>query len=529
MLKKSNALKSGILPSVFLVLTVISAILFRASRSNWVFINLTLGIESFTVILLTLMILTAVLLGILSALNLYGVKLNDKPFCETKTYKALLGAGVLLTVIFTVFSLIYSCGLFFGENREVFSLNLQKTIKEGALLIFIPFFAVFFPILGKKAKKVTAVAFFAFTILFGVNILFPLSGYDITSEPLVIDNGKEYSIVFSTSDRGTAYVEYSYNGKEYKVVDGIGGRMRSESKIHNISVPYEHLRNNSYKIGSTRVTEEFSYGSRLGKSVVSEEYKFIYNDSDNQTFLVISDWHTFLDRAYKAIDHLGNDYDAVILLGDATPGVDFEQQVISNIVQFGGKVSGGTKPVIYVRGNHETRGSYADELPTALGLEQLYYIADFGPYSFVVLDSGEDKDDSHPEYGGMNDYNTYRADMIEWLKEVEVKNEKVIALSHSWEISDVEEELSEAGWAELDRLGTRLIMSGHTHQCRFIGDNEGKEKETFSKYPDIIGYMDGGKSGDNYVASMLTLTSEGFTLKAADMNGEKVIEESFVW
>lgn len=529
MFKKCKALKSNALPAIFLVSVIISAVFFRASRSNWVFFDLALGIESLTVILLGLMILTAVLLGTILALKLYGIKSGEKLFSETRAYKILLWVGISLSALFTIFSLIYSGGLFFGESNEIFMLNLRKSLSEGALLIVIPFFVIFFPKYSKRAKRIISAVVIIFTVFFGINILFPLSAYNITSEPLVIDNGKEYSVVFSTSDCGTGYIEYTYNGKEYKAVDSNGGRLKTESRIHSVSVPYEHLKNNSYRIGSTRITEDFSYGSRAGKTVVSDEYKFIFNDSENQTLLVISDWHTYLDRAYKAIENLKSDFDAVILLGDATPGVDFEQQVVSNIVEFGGEVSGGTKPVLYVRGNHETRGSYADELPAALGLEQLYYTAELGPYSFVILDSGEDKDDSHPEYGGLTDYNTYRADMIDWLKTVEVKNEKVIALSHAWEISTVEEELSLAGWAELDRLGARLMMSGHTHQCRLLGDKEGKETEIFTKYPDIIGYVDGGKTDDNYVASMLILNSEGFTLNAVDMNGEKILEESFKW
>ena len=72
---------------------------------------------------------------------------------------------------------------------------------------------------------------------------------------MVIDNGKEYSIVFSTSDQGTAWAEYTYNGKDYKVYDHTGGRKKGDSNIHSISVPYDHLRNNSYKVGSTRVIE----------------------------------------------------------------------------------------------------------------------------------------------------------------------------------------------------------------------------------------------------------------------------------
>jgi hypothetical protein len=260
------------------------------------------------------------------------------------------------------------------------------------------------------------------TALFGINSFSPLSTYKITSTPMVIDNGTDYSVVFSTNDKGTAWVEYTYNGKDFKVFDQTGGRISSERRIHSISIPYEHLRNNIYKVGSTRIIEDFSYGSRTGKTVCSDEFILTYNDKDNQTWLVISDWHTMLDKANAAIENLESEYDAVILLGDSTPGVDFEEQVITNTVQFGGKVSGGTKPVLYVRGNHETRGSYADDLPVALGLEQFYYTADIGPYSFVVLDSGEDKDDSHPEYGGMTDYNTYRSDMIEWLKNVNTEN-----------------------------------------------------------------------------------------------------------
>ena len=128
-----------------------------------------------------------------------------------------------------------------------------------------------------------------------------------------------------------------------------------------------------------------------------------------------------LKTAYAAIEYVG-DYDAVILMGDATPGVDYEEEVVKNIVEFAGKLSEGSMPVLYTRGNHETRGEYANKLADALGLDKFYYTADMGNYSFIVLDSGEDKDDSHAEYGGMTDYNTYRADMIEWLKGVNVNN-----------------------------------------------------------------------------------------------------------
>ena len=524
MTRKKKLLDSAAALSVLLALTVIGAILFRASRSNWVFIGTTVGFNAFPVTILGLMAICAVILGILLKL-----KLDSKGFCLTKAYRIIFSVTAVISTVLFIFGLIYSIGLAISESGEVFNLHLKQTLKEGALLLAVPFFTLFYPRLSCKAKKIIAALSIAFVLFFGINAYYPLNAYRITSEPLVIDNGKEYSIVFSTNDYGTAWAEYTYEGKDYKIFDNTGGRLNSDSKIHSISVPYEHLRNNSYKLGSTRVIEEFSYGSRRGKTVTTNKYTFICNTSENQTWLVISDWHTMLDKAYDAIDNLKSDYNGVILLGDASPGVDFEDQVITNTVQFGGQVSKGAMPVLYVRGNHETRGSYAKDLPTSLGIEQFYYTSDIGHYSFVVLDSGEDKDDSHIEYGGMNDYNTYRADMIEWLKDVKPKNKKVIALSHSWKLSDVEQELSQAGWSELDRLGTKLLLSGHEHQCRFLGEREGYEAEVKAKYPDIIGYVDGGKRSDGYIASLLTLNENGFEIKATDNSGNEIINESFTW
>ena len=524
-MKKYNSNRLTRLTAVFFVLTAISAILFRSCRTNWVFIGTTVGFDGFAVLLLALMVSNAVLLGILLIQHLYTEdKIHNRKACQIISYLSFVFSGV-----FFVFATIYSIGLFIGENNEVFSLNLMKTLKEGSYMILIPFVTIMLPKFPCKAKKITISAIILITILSGINAFYPLSPYKITSVPMIIDNGKEYSVVFSTNDYGTAFVEYTYNGKKYKTYDSTGGRLNSESKIHRVSIPYEHLRNNVYTVGSTRVIEEFSYGSRTGKTITSSEYKFTYNDSENQTWLVISDWHTFLDRAKISINNLRSNYDAVIMLGDASPGIDYEEQVITNIIKFGGEVSNGTKPVVYVRGNHETRGSYANNLSTVLGLEQFYYTTNIGPYSFVVLDSGEDKDDSHIEYGGMNDYNSYRADMIEWLKTVEAKNDKVIALCHAWEINSVEEKLSAAGWKELDRLNTSLMISGHEHKCRFVGDKNDKEKEFKKKYSDIITYIDGGKMEDNYVASLLTLNENGFKINAVDMYGEELVNKQFEW
>ena len=510
-------------PCILLILQVIAPILFASGRSNWVFFDITVGIEHFTFMLLWLMIINCFALTALAALSLYARKLSGK-----KWFKVLLGISGFISALSFTYGFIYSAALLLDESSQVCQLYLKQSLIPAFFLITVPFMAIFWFKLPCIVKRVTSAAAVTITLLIGLTYLVPVTPYKITSEPMVIDSGKDYSVVFSTNDEGTGYIEYTYEGKVYKRYDAIGGKKRTDSMIHSVSVPYEHLKNNTYKVGSVRVIESYSYGSRLGKEAVSGDYTLKVNDSENQQWLVISDWHTMLDTAYAAIDYMG-EYDSVILLGDATPGVDFEQQVVRNIVQFGGEVSKGTKPVLYVRGNHETRGDYASELNSALGLDEFYYTADIGDYSFVILDSGEDKDDSHPEYGGTTDYNTYRADMIDWLSGITPTNDKVISLCHAWSISEVEQELSDKGWQELSRIGTRLMISGHYHQCRTLGSGDEREAEIFSKYPDIAGYLDGGKSGKSFIATKMTLSPAGIDMLSINNLGETILEASYEW
>ncbi len=507
-------------PLVTLLFAIISCIMVYTFRFVWVFVNIEVKIESFMMIVLCVMMLNAFAAGILSVVKLYGINF--------KGYKVSLGITLVLTVLSTIIGIVYAVIAGSRESSGAAFEYFKDSLLKISLFVFVPLIAIIFPSLSQIAKKIAITITLVCVLAFGFISLFPISSYEITSAPAVIDNGEEYSVVFATTDKGTGFVTYTFEGKEYKLYDSTGGRMNSDSKIHSIAVPYEHLKNNTYKVGSVRIIEGYSYGSHSGKQVISEEYTFNVNESKSQTYLTISDWHTNLDGVYGALSYIG-DYDGVILMGDASPGLDFEGEAVSNIVELAGTVSGGTMPIIYARGNHETRGDYASELLDALGLNEFYYQTEIGDISFVVLDSGEDKDDSHSEYGGLNNYNDYRAKQVEWLKTVETESEKVVVLSHSWQISDVEPKLSETAWNELDRLGATLVISGHSHQCRFVGDDNEHEKEVMEKHPEIKAYMDGGNSGEDYIASKLTISESEILIEAYTDSGEKVFDEKVNW
>ncbi len=510
------------LPVALMFSASLSAIMLYVFRFVWVFVNIAVKAEAFMLAVQWVMIANAITLGVLSAIRLYEIKGKNGLIYKKKGYSILLGVLFGVTVLSLIIAVVFLIITALRESAGVSFEYLKALFPKASVFVLVPALALVLPKLSGKAKKAVICACIAAAFIAAVASVFPLMTYEITSDPVVIDNGKEYSVVFATTDYGTGYVTYSFEGRDYKLFDETAGRL-NRAKLHSVCVPYEHLKNNEYAIGSTRVIEEYSYGSRLGKEVVSKDYMFAVNESEKQTYLAVSDWHTNLEGLYAAAENAGA-YDAVILLGDATPGIDFENEAVRNIVEAGGYLSGGEMPVIFARGNHETRGAFAAELPDALGMEQMYFTAKFGDVAFVVLDSGEDKDDSHPEYGGMNNYAAYRQAQLEWLKGINVQAQRLIVLSHSWKISDVETEISDAAWQELDRLGADLVVSGHSHNCRFVGDADEREREIAQRYPDIKAYMDGGNAGEQYVASKLTITDESILIQAYSDKGEKVFD-----
>ena len=135
-------------------------------------------------------------------------------------------------------------------------------------------------------------------------------------------------------------------------------------------------------------------------------------------------------------------------------------------------------PLVYVRGNYETRGpgfsEYLNLFPTPTNTP--YFTFRQGPVAFVVLDSGEDKPDSDIEYGGTAAYDAYREQMAEWLKEA-VKSEEFrsapvkIALLHipfdkgvGWYGNN---ELKRLLLPTLNEAGIDVMLCGHTHRYSY--------------------------------------------------------------
>ena len=489
------------------LIAVIAPWIFYSCRTGHVFVDIVV-FDGFCMTLFWLMIVNAAV-----AVALAATRLRDKvsPDCGGKKGKISFVAAIIVFVLTAVFSLAWiACLAVMGEeSAPVAGRMLAESAPYALLATGVIFFALFFPVVRNgKARTIVIAAVAAAGIIGIAASVFPFAKYELISDPAVIDTGEGYSVVFAATDSGTGYVEYTYGGETYKIYDENGGR-KVNARIHSVFVPYEHLNGNEYKVGSTRVIDELSYGGRTGKTVESATYAFRPITSENPKFLCVSDWHTRLKEAYKAAEHV-TDYDGVILLGDAAPGLQYEEEAAEYIVGFGGKLSKGSMPIIYARGNHETRGKYASELGDALGIEEYYADIKVAGYRFIVLDSAEDKEDGHAEYGNMADYAAYRAKMVKWLEGLTSEpTEKIVVICHDYEICR-EKDLSERALGKLASLGAKVILCGHYHEVEF------------GQIGGIPYYIDGGNTNGGFIVSSIEFYGEEIIMTAVGKNGEIV-------
>ena len=513
MKKVANLLKTVLLsrlsPVFFALFSAIGVILNYSYRVGYIFVDGAL-FSNFSMMLFVFAVAATVILTFIGSFSMKNSKICNK--------KAII-AFQIIAEIFTIIIGIYNIVNIIVGKRESFAaaLGLFKQSFPFWLACLCVASALFvIPYLKSKSVKKALCAITAAIMLFSIYAsIFQVVPFEFESSPAVFDNGNGYSVVFATSDKSVAYVEYDYNGRHIKKFDEDNGRKIGDRKVHSIQVPYKELSNNSYNVGATRVIDELSYGGRLGKTIKSENIKFNDNFGDDVNLLTISDWHTHNKLAKQTIKYLGN-YNAVALLGDSAPGIMFEDDVANYLVSFAGDLTEGKIPVIFVRGNHETRGEMASHLSSLLKMDKFYYKTSLGNYDFIVLDSSEDKDDSHPEYGSMDVYGENRKKMVKWLDSLENSNKKTIAMSHAKEIC-MEEDLSKNAYDKLESLNTSFLACGHEHISEFTDS---------SPFPILI---DGGIDADGsgtYVASMLKLTPQNITVISVDSNNKTLVNET---
>lgn len=236
-----------------------------------------------------------------------------------------------------------------------------------------------------------------------------------------------------------------------------------------------------YRAVSKRI-EKFTAGKiTYGETESSAVYSFTtpVAQAAQVQFSVFNDVH---DRP-ESFAHLmqykqegKNDF--VLLNGDIFSSLkDGENQVVDHLIAPLCDLFATHTPFVFARGNHEARGEYARQLPDYLNgrAHKFYYSFQAGPVYAIVLDSGEDKEDENPVYGGIIGFDAYRLEQKQWLqaeiqkKEFRKARYKVV-FSHIPPYYTPNKDahgttFCRENWVPLlNKAGIDLMISGHTHK-----------------------------------------------------------------
>lgn len=350
----------------------------------------------------------------------------------------------------------------------------------------------------------------------------------ITGPYLQTNFGNSISILWITSKDSSSWVEYgespdqldkkAYGKSEFGFKPA--GRLNCV-KINQLKpgVTYH------YKIGSKEIKDFQPYKLTYGDTIYGATESFLNSDiaKDEVSFVMLNDIH---DRP-KSIAHLldldkGNSRDFIFFNGDVFDYQSDEQQIITNMLQPCVDSFAKKTPFVYVRGNHETRGKFARDFPayfdhvgnTAFTL---------GPVRFVILDTGEDKEDAHPVYAGIVDFDEYREGQAAWLEEEinrkEFKNAafRVVMMHIPPRYSGDAHgpvHCTELFEPIMNRGKVDLVLSGHTH--KYMVHQPDKK---LNNYPIIIG---GGPKDGFRTLTKVNATKKKLQVSMIDDSGKEV-------
>ncbi len=361
--------------------------------------------------------------------------------------------------------------------------------------------------------------------------------------PTVYAVGEKYVIMVPVKEPCVMWVRVG--GEEY--FDDSNGIFRSARLTHKMEVPTEELDcEKAYTVCWRRMIERKPYFSDAGEI---EEYTSIFRPIDPNAERIniyhIADAHNRVEgpvNAGKYFEHTGERLDLLILNGDI-PNHSGDIVYFEAIHRIASGITGGELPVVFSRGNHDTRGVcaelIADYTPTDNGVS--YFTFRLGSLWGIVLDCAEDKPDGNAEYGHTICCEAFRKRQTRWLEALcraenaEYKAEGIkyrIAVTHNPFTERREppfniEEDTFAHWASLlgEYIKPQLMLCGHVHKCYVT--YPGGEKDAFGQPCPIIAASRISKNDPSFfVGGAVTLDGDRANVRFTDNEGSIIGEEN---
>ena len=354
--------------------------------------------------------------------------------------------------------------------------------------------------------------------------------------PAVYAVGKEYQIFIVVKSETLMWLDVA--GEEY--FDDSNGILRSGSDTHKIVVPMEELdRAESYTIKFRRVLERIPYFSKTG-AVESFTIPFRSVPEDNIHVYHLADTHNKVDLPVRTGSFFGDKLDLLILNGDI-PDHSGEIKNFMTIHEIAGKMTNGEIPTVYSRGNHDLRGNHAEDLatytPNRYG--HSFYTFRVGSLWGILVDCGEDKEDSHEAYGNTICCHAFRKRETKYIEEVirnaakEYEEEGVkykVVISHvpfsrvQIPPFNIEQECYRK-WCSLlkEHVKPHVMLSGHLHRS-FLSRCGSEHDHLGQPCPLVVGSRWDGNKPQEFAGAALTFSGKEINVKFTDQN-HSVYEE----
>lgn len=348
--------------------------------------------------------------------------------------------------------------------------------------------------------------------------------------PVVYAVGRDYQIMVPVTCETLMWVQVG----DRCYYDDSNGILRSGTSTHRMTVPMEELDEaGRYTVCFRRMIKRKPYRSETGEI---ERYESSFRPVPARRPLHIyhiSDSHNRVEGPVAAGKYFGDELDLLILNGDI-PNHSGEIAFLATIHEIASKITGGEIPVIFSRGNHDTRGVYAeniaDHTPTRGGVS--YFSFRVGSLWGLVLDCGEDKPDDHVEYGHTICCEDFRRRETEYIRSVirhakeEYEADGVvnrIVISHNPFAQDYAppfniENDTYTEWMRLlrEHIKPQLTLHGHVHECH-ISLPGSKYDQRGQSCPAICGSR---PEDDRFIGCALTLDETGCRVVFNDSNGK---------
>ncbi len=325
------------------------------------------------------------------------------------------------------------------------------------------------------------------------------------SSPVILQNPTETSVtaVWTVSSFATGWIEYGTapDKLDRKSCGAVYGLKPYSDRVIRIAI--DGLKPNTeyfYRAAVSAVDFRGAYNIQPSPDV---EYGKVLSfktpgpDAKTASFAVVNDTHQVQEvmaKEFAKIRELKPDY--TFWNGDSVNSVEGHDMLLRSVLFPANCEIANDHPLLFSRGNHDTRGRWARYYPEYLtpwkqddpefdGLGYSFVVR-HGDLAMIGLDTGEDKPDFRKEWGGLAEFEPYIEKQGEWLKKAlnseKVKTAKFVVVFCHIPLFDPRPNANpgtlETGFSDWKKLGAdfwgqaiqdagvQLVVAAHVHRHR---------------------------------------------------------------